>query len=353
MCLLQAASADWQQRSHLVAAQTPADLTAKAASSLPATVPASEPSFAASRWHNPYAILPTRPADIAYPYSTDMSGWKAPDLRLSCASLAESFSGSSTSSGHCLGRIPAGLPPPLGPPTTPVTPRSLETVFNIPNQMLPMTADWGCTRPMHSQQQPRSHHHQPSAEALPCLSFATQQQCWSTPGHSLTTPQYSSSSLQHAGVAAQRELLCGHARPSLVAPQQSPTSSYMTFQQLQLLRQRLRSTSNTLLDTHHHVTDCQTVSGGHQSCILRDGIAEADHASGLRSGQSCFEGGRTVAVGLQLNHGTNMGPQHTYIPTQYSTQTGSRAGAQPRNSFALPGSTCTYKTGQQASPRCW
>lgn len=216
-----------------------------------------------------------------------------------------------------------------------VTPQSPKTVFNIPNiptLMPPMTADWGCTRPVHSQQQPRSHHHQRSGRVMPS-SFATPQQGWSTPGHPLTTPQHFSSSLKQACVVAQqqRELLYGHPWPTLVAPQQTPTSSYMTFQQLQVLRQRLGSTSNTLLDTDHHV------------------IAGTDHASGLQSGQSCFKGGNQ-ALGQQLNYGTNIGPQHTYIPTQYSTQTGSRAGVQPRNNFALPGSSCT---GQQASPCFW
>ena len=308
-----------------------------AASTLPAAVPASEPTFAASRWHNPYAILPAGPAaaDIISPYSTDTSGWKAQDPESGDASFTDSFSGSSTSSGHCLGRIPAGLAPPQGTPTMPETPQSPKTDFINPNLMPPMTADWGCSRPVHSQQQPRSHHHHQSAQALPS-SFATQQQCLTIPGHSLTTPQHFSSSLEQACVVAQqqRELLYGHPRPVLVAPQQSPSSSYTTFQQLQLLRQRLGSTSNTLLNTHHPV------------------IAGAGHASGLQPGQPCFEGG-IQALGQQLNYATNVGPQHTYIPTQYSTHTGSRAGVQPRNNFASPDSRCTPKTGQQASPCYW
>lgn len=304
MCLLQTARADWQNHRHYLAAQTPADLAAKAALPLPAAVPASEPLFAASRWHNPHAILPTRPtaADIASLYSTDMSCWKAQDLELTRGSLA-SFSGSSTSSEHCLGRIPAGVAPPQGPPTMPVTSQSPKTMFNIPNLSTPMTADWGCTRPVQSQQQqPRSHQQQQSAEAMPA-SFATQQQCWSTPGHSLITPQHFPSSLKQACLAAQQqhELLYGRPQPTLVAPQQSPTSSYMTFQQLQLLRPRLGGTNNRLLDTNHHV------SSGHQSCILRNGIAAANHPSGLRLGQS----GGTLLSGQQLNYEANIGPQHT------------------------------------------
>ena len=372
---MQLSTAQEQYKSHHVGAKAPAAAAANAASYLPAAVLASEPYFVASKWQSPYAMLPTAPAHAvsASPHSTDMPGWQAPDLESGPASLPGSFSGSSASSGHWPDRKATGSARSQGAPTTPATPRSPcsafntptatpqgpLSAFNIPTATLthPSTAEWGCTRPGHSslQQQPSMHHDQQSVQAAP-LSFSTHQQCWSLPGQPFSTLQHFPSSLEQLYLAAQqqRELLIAAPQQNLNNPQQSPTSPHVASGQLQKLLfhdapaislQRAERTSNALSGTHHRVTGC------YQLCSFTDGLVGADHAIGLQSGLPCFESGRQ-APGQQLNYRTNAGAS-PYIPTSYSAQKASRAGVQPRSSPALPGSSCTHKTGQQASQQFW
>lgn len=195
----------------------------------------------------------------------DMPGWKARDLESGPASLPGS--GSSTSSGHCLGKIPTGSIPTQGQPTTPATPQSPHSAFNIPvaTLMHPPTTEWGCIRPEHLnlQLQPSAHCDQRSARAAP-LSFSTRQQCGPVPGQPFPTPQHFPNSLKQPDFTAQqqRELPFAAPHQSLNAPQQSPISPHVASGQLQhmllreapaISRHRVECTSSALSGTHHHV----------------------------------------------------------------------------------------------------
>ena len=358
MCLVQALPAEWQHSGHHVGVKAPAAAAANAALPLPATLLASEPYFAALKCQSPYAMLASAPANAGFVsrYSTDMPGCKAQKLESGSAMLPGSFSGSSTSSGQCLGKIPSGSVPTQGPPTTPATPKSTHSAFNIPvaapepphsainipvaSLTHPATADWGSIRPEHSslQLQPSMHHDQQSARAAP-LSFSTHQQCWTVPGQPLATLQRVPSSLQQPYLATQqqRELLFAAPHEILDAPQQSPTSPHVAPWQLQKMllhsapaisHQREERNSHALSGTHHHV------SGSYQLCSFKDGLTGPDHATGLQSGVPCFENGMQ-ALKQQLKSGTNVRAA-LYIPTSYCAQTASRAGAQPRSSPELP-----------------
>lgn len=377
MCLVQLSTAQEQYKGHHVGAKAPAATAADAASSLPAAVLASEPYCAASKWQSPYAMLLTAPAHAGFasPYSTDTPGWQAPGLESGPASLPGSFSGSSSSSGHWPGRMPAaaGSVRTQGAPPVPATPQSPHSTFNIPDAAPqaphsafdipfatlthPLTAEWGCTRPVHSslQQQPSMHHDQQSAQAAP-LSFSNHQQYWTVPGQPVSTLRHCPSSLKQPYLAAQqqREGLVTAPQQILNGPHQSLTSPHVASGQLQTLLfrdapaitlQRVERTSNAVPGTHHHFT------GSYQLCSFIDSLAGADHAVGLQSGLPCFESGMQ-ARGQQLNYSTNVGAL-PYIPTSYCAQNVSRAGVQLRSSPALPGSSCTHKTGQQASQQFW
>ena len=344
MCLLQVTAAEWQRGGQHVGAQAPANTAANAASTLPTAVSASEPYLTGSKWQNPYAIMPTTLANASF----------------------ASFSSSSTSSGHCLG--PSGSVARQGPPSMPATaqsphsafnilgatPQAPNSAFNIPSATLtqPPTAEWGCIRPGHfsSQQLSSALHDQQSTQAPPLL-FSTHQQCRTVPRQPLTSPRQFPSSLEQACLAAQQqhELLLRPPQQLLKGRQQSPTSSLVASQQLQhtwlrdapaLSLPRVDGTSSALFGTHHLVS----TSGAHQPYNFRDGMAGADHASGLQPGPPCLIGG-TQTLGQQLNYRTNL-TATPYVPTGYIAHT---ASVQPRSSPALSHSTCTFKTGQQAS----